>query len=105
MKHWIEIAKPPNRGKLEQKSRSNQKVGRNKWSSTTQSCQNLSSTSNGTENQNLRENQASNSSNDTQNYIAMKHWIEIAKPPNPKSDAKDQNQFCLVGTRIEMAKS
>ena len=33
----------------------------------------------------------------------MKHWIEIAKPPNPKLDAKDQNQICLVGTKIEMA--
>ena len=102
MKHWIEIAKPPNRGKLEQKSRSNQKGGRNTWCSTKEYCQNLSPTSNETANQNLRENQAANSLNDTQNYIAMKNWIEIAKPPNPKLDGKDQNQICLVGTRIEM---
>ena len=34
---------------------------------------------------------------------ARLYWIEILKPPNPKLDAKDQNQICLVGTKIEMA--
>ena len=72
MKHWIEIAKPPNHVKLEQKSRSNQKVGRNTWCSTKEYCQNLSPTSKETANQNLRENQASNSSNDTHERIPYK---------------------------------
>ena len=34
---------------------------------------------------------------------ARLYWIEILKPPNPKLDTKDQNQICLVGTKIEMA--
>ena len=66
----MDITDLDNKG-LDPKLRSNQKVGRNKWSST-KKRQKLSSTSNETANQNLRENQASNSSNDTHERIPYK---------------------------------
>ena len=68
---WMDITDLDNK-ELELKSRSNQKVGRNKWSSAKKYRQKLSSTSNETANQNLRENQASNSSNDTHERIPHK---------------------------------
>ena len=67
---WMDITDLDNK-ELDPKLRSNQKVGRNKWSST-KKRQKLSSTSNETANQNLRENQASNSSNDTHERIPHK---------------------------------
>ena len=67
---WMDITDLDNK-ELDPKLRSNQKVGRNKWSST-KKRQKLSSTSNETANQNLRENQASNSSNDTHEKILHK---------------------------------
>ena len=67
---WMDITDLNNK-ELDPKLRSNQKVGRNKWSST-KKRQKLSSTSNETANQNLRENQASNSSNDTHERIPHK---------------------------------
>ena len=68
---WMDITDLDNK-ELELKSRSNQKVGRNKWSSAKKYRQKLSSTSNETANQNLHENQASNS-NDTHERIPIKH--------------------------------
>ena len=56
---WMDITELDNK-ELDPKLRSNQKVGRNKWSST-KKRQKLSSTSNETANQDLHENQASNS--------------------------------------------
>ena len=67
---WMDITDLDNK-ELELKSRSNQKVGRNKWSSAKKYRQKLSPTSNETANQNLHENQASNS-NDTHERIPHK---------------------------------
>ena len=67
---WMDITDLDNK-ELELKSRSNQKVGSKKWSSAKKYRQKLSSTSNETANQNLHENQASNS-NDTHERIPHK---------------------------------
>ena len=76
--------------KSESKLRSNQRVGRNKWSSTKKYRQKLSSTSNETANQNLRENQALNSSNDTHERIP--HKTQDLNSVQPKIESNKAGQ-------------
>ena len=106
---WIDITDLDNK-ESEQKLQKNQKVGRNKWSTANKYRQKLSTTSNKTANQNFRENQASNSPDDTHERIP--HETQDLNSVQPKIESnkagkkfnKQENKRMLLEWKLKRVK-